>query len=252
MKALILAAGKGTRLKPLTDYVPKPMVPLHGKPLLEWVLLQLLAYGIRDYVFATSYLADQIENYFNDGDRWGARIAYSRGAAPAGKAGEVWRARDLLEAEADFLVVPGDTLCHLDYNALLDFHHQCGSLVSVALSTRYRLEVGLAEVDEAMRITRFLEKSNLDKPVSTGTYVLNQAIFPYIERFSPEWREVDLPADVFPLLLQEGETIGGFVRDYEWWDVGRLNDYEALVKMPAQQAAQVLSGHTGVSGLHAH
>lgn len=242
MKAMILAAGKGTRLRPVTDYIPKPMVPLHGKPLLEWVILQLRSYGVTEYVLAVSYLAEQIENYFGDGSRWGIKIAYGHGASPAGKAGEVWRCRELLKDKDRFLVVPGDTICHLDYREFIAFHERQKGMVSVALSTRYRLEVGLAEVDRDGRVTAFLEKTNLDRPVSTGTYLLEAAIFPYIERFDPSRNEVDLPGDVFPVLLREGKPIQGFVQDYEWWDIGRLNDYDALAHMSLQQAGHILAG----------
>ena len=242
MKALILAAGKGTRLRPVTDYIPKPMVPLHGKPLLEWVILHLCSYGITEYVIAVSYLAEQIENYFGNGARWGIRIEYGRGATPAGKAGEVWRCRDLLKDEARFLVVPGDTICHLNYREFMDFHDRQGGMVSVALSTQYRLEVGLAEVDRDGRLTAFLEKTNLNRPVSTGTYLLEAEIFSYIGRFNPARNKVDLPGDVFPVLLREGKPINGFVRDYAWWDIGKLNDYDALAQMPPQQAKFILCG----------
>lgn len=240
MKALILAAGKGTRLRPITDYLPKPMVPLHGKPLLEWVILHLMSYGIQEYVIAVSYLAEQIENYFGNGSKLGIHIEYSHGASPAGKAGEVWRCRDLLEDEAKFLVVPGDTICHLDYHEFMNFHEQKGGSVSVALSTQYRLEVGVAEVDSSGRITAFLEKNNLNAPVSTGAYLLENTIFPYIERFNPSMNEVDLPGDVFPVLLREGQLINGFINDYEWWDIGKINEYDALAHMPAKQAMQIL------------
>ncbi len=244
MKALILAAGKGTRLRPLTNYVPKPLVPIHGKPLLEWILLHLISYGIREFVIAVSYLAEQIQNYFRDGQRWKVSIKYSYGSAPAGKAGEIWRAREWINNEQQFLVVPGDTITHLDYHDLIRFHEQHAGMVSVALSTRYRLEIGLAQVDESNQITGFWEKANLGRPVSTGTYLLDQAIFTYIERFCPAKNEVDLPGEVFPVLLKEKIPIYGFVSDYEWWDIGRMNDLETLVYMPFKQAASVLYGNS--------
>jgi mannose-1-phosphate guanylyltransferase len=240
MKGLILAAGKGTRLRPVTDYIPKPMVPLHGKPLLEWVLLHLISYGIREYVIAVSYFAEQIQNYFNDGRRWGINIRYSSGPSPAGKAGEIWRARNFLNKEQQFLVVPGDTITHLDYSDFIQFHRQYNGIASVALSTQYRLEVGLAQMDENNRITKFLEKTNLGCPVSTGTYLLDKAIFPFIEGYDPEVNQVDLPGDVFPLLLGKGIMINGYVRDYKWWDIGKLHDYEVLAHLPLRQAKDIL------------
>jgi NDP-sugar pyrophosphorylase family protein len=242
LKALILAAGRGTRLRPITDYVPKPMLPLHGRPLMEWALLPLLACGIRDYVIAVSYLAEQIENYFGGGERWGVSINYSRGRQPAGKAGEIWRARGLLRPEGEpFLVVPGDTICHLDYHTFLDFHRLHGGPVSVACSTRYRLEVGLAEIEHGNRVRSFREKPNLGQPVSTGAYLLDERILPYIAEFDPETREVDLPGDVFPRLLEDDVPIYGFVGDFPWWDVGRINDYDSLLRLNPAEVAQVLT-----------
>lgn len=241
MKALILAAGKGTRLRPITDYIPKPMIPLQGKPLMEWVLLHLISCGVEEFVIAVSYLAEQIENYFGTGEKWGVKINYSYGALPAGKAGEIWRARSLLKDDKDsFLVVPGDTLCHLKYQDVLAFHQKHGGETSVVFSTQYHLEVGLAEVDTDQRIVKFLEKTNLNEPVSMGSYVLDKSIFPYIEEFDPENNEVDLPGEVFPFLLAQGVPIYGFVQDFPWWDVGRLTDYEKLVQMPKEEALKIL------------
>ena len=247
MKALILAAGKGTRLRPLTNYVPKPLLPIHGKPLMEYVLLPLISSGIKECVVAVSYLSEQIINYFGAGERWGVQISYSKSPSPAGKAGEIWRARRLLLDDAGpFLVVPGDTICHLDYCELLDFHREHGGPVSVAFSTRYRLEVGTAEISNNNLVKKFNEKANLNLPVSTGAYVLDNRIFPYIEAFKPEERCVDLPGDVFPSLLGQGVPIYGYVRDYLWWDVGRVNDYEGLFNLSPAEAAPILSREAGL------
>lgn len=241
MRVLILAAGKGTRLRPITDYIPKPMVPIGGKPLLEWIVLGLMEHGLRDYIIAVSYLADQIVNYFGDGNRWGVTIHYSSGPSPAGKAGEIWRAKDFLgQGDEGFLVVPGDTISHLDYSELLAFHDGMGGLATVAFSTRYRLEVGLAEVDAKNRVTRFYEKENLGRPVSTGAYVLGNGIMPYIQRLQPDHQLVDLPGDVFPLLLKDNIPIYGYVRDYAWWDIGKISDYEEAARAPAGMVPAVL------------
>lgn len=190
-------------------------------------------------MLAVSHLGDQVENYCGDGARWGARVTYSRGPRPGGKAGEVWRARGLL-GEEPFLVVPGDTICHLDYRDLLTFHLRHGGPVTVAFSTRYRLEVGLARLAEDGRVLEFRERPNLDRPVSTGAYVLDGRIHSRIEEFDPRGHEVDLPADVFPRLLAEGTPIFGYVGDYAWWDVGRIGDYEGLLRLPPAERAKVL------------
>jgi mannose-1-phosphate guanylyltransferase len=240
VQALILAAGKGTRLHPITNYVPKPMLPLHGKPLMEWVMLPLIACGVRDFVIAVSYFAEQIQNYFGHGEKWDVKIDYSYGQNPAGKAGEIWRASNFLpDGNAPFLVVPGDTICHLDYRALLDFHRGHGGPVTVAFSTQYRLEVGIAELNAHHQVTKFFEKANLGRPVSTGAYVLDKHIFPYIQEFSSKKQEVDLPGDIFPHLLEKGVPIYGFISDYLWWDVGRISDYEDLAEMSPAQAAKI-------------
>jgi len=241
LTALVLAAGRGARLRPLSDYVPKPMLPLHGRPLMEWVLIPLIACGFREFVVAVSHLADQIINYFAAGERWGVHIEYSRRPKPAGKAGEVWAARGLLaRGGGPFLVVPGDTVCHLDYRDLMAFHQRHGGPVTVAFSTRYRLEVGTALVDAGGRVREFSERANLDRPVSSGAYVLDDRIFSWIEKFDPERREVDLPADVFPLLLAEGVPVYGYVDDYAWWDVGRISDYEGLLRLSPGEVRSVL------------
>jgi mannose-1-phosphate guanylyltransferase len=116
----------------------------------------------------------------------------------------------------------------------------------VALSTRYRLEVGLAEVDSSGRITGFREKANLNSPVSTGTYLLETGVFPYIEKFNPFRNKVDLPGDVFPEMLRENQPVSGYVSDYEWWDIGKLSDYDQFAHMPPQQAQFILYGDTAV------
>jgi mannose-1-phosphate guanylyltransferase len=232
VKALVLAAGRGTRLRPLTDYVPKPMLPVRGTPLLEWALYPLILAGFRDLVIAVSHLADQIEHHFGDGAHLGARIAYSRGAAPAGKAGEIWRARALLpHDEEPYLVIPGDTITDLDYPALMAFHRAHGGPVTVALSTHYRLEVGLADLDpRTARILAWSEKPEIDRPVSTGAYVLSPSVLDAIAPFHPDEREVDLPADVFPALLAAGAPLHGFVGNAAFWDIGRIDDYDRLTR----------------------
>lgn len=241
MKTLILAAGKGTRLRPITNFIPKPMVPIHGKPLLEWILLYLISHGLREYVMAVSYFAEQIKNYFGDGSRWDVNIQYSTGPSPAGKAGEIWRAKDLIAGEENqFLVVPGDTISHLNYNELITFHKSHSGLVSVAFSTRYRLEVGIAEINAQNIVQRFHEKANLGQPVSTGAYVLDMDIMPYIQQFDPDRRMVDLPGDVFPVLLKANIPIYGFVRDYGWWDIGKINDYEDITNMSFTESSRIL------------
>lgn len=213
---------------------------------MEWIILTMRAHGIREFVVAVSHLAGQIKDYFVRGDRWNVTINYSQGAAPAGKAGEIWRARDLLLAgEEPFLVVPADTISHLDYRELLDFHREHGGPVTIAFSTRYRLEVGTAEIGPDHRIKRFFEKENLDCPVSTGAYVLDGRIFRYIEEFGPGKNEVDLPGDVFPRLMEKGVPLYGFVRDYPWWDVGRISDYEGLINLPPAELTQILAWDYG-------
>ena len=248
MQALILAAGKGTRLHPLTHYIPKPMLPLHGKPLMEWAILPLIESGVKNFVVAVSYFADQIQNYFGSGEKWHVQIHYSQGPAPSGKGGEIWRAAPFLQGEdGPFLVVPGDTICHLDYRALLDFHYGHGGPVTVAFSTHYRLEVGLAEIDEHQRVKKFYEKVDINRPVSTGAYVLDGRIFPYLRKFITEKKEEDLPGDVFPALLAENIPIYGFVADYPWWDVGRISDYEELSELPPEKTAQIFKWDTQYS-----
>jgi len=209
---------------------------------MEWIMLTLIACGISKFVVAVSHLADQIREYFGRGERWRVDIDYSQGTAPAGKAGEIRRARRLLPAgEEPFLVVPGDTIAHLDYRELLAFHRNHGGPVTIAFSTRYRLEVGTAEIGPDNRVEKFMEKENLGRPVSTGAYVLDGRIFAHIEECAGQKGEIDLPGDVFPHLIKKGVPLYGFVRDYHWWDVGRISDYEALLRLPPAELLQILT-----------
>ena len=225
MKVIILAAGIGTRLRPLTYYIPKSMLPLGGRPALEYIITYLKKYNHTDIVIALSYLADNVTNYFQDGQRFGVNITYSTSEHPRGTAGEVYNARELLDGP--FICYYGDIITDLDLNRLTEYHEKKGGIATVALVKNVPIEVGVAELNSDNTITEFKEKPPLNMPVNTGIYVFQQRILDYLEDRDP----LDFGFDVFPKLIGAEEKIYGCIfEDAFWYDLGTLRRYEELEK----------------------
>lgn len=163
MKAVIMAGGQGTRLRPLTSNQPKPMIPIVGVPCMEHIVNLLKSHGLEDIVVTLQFLPDEIRDYFGDGSEWGVNMRYSVEDTPAGTAGSVKMAEEELRALGDpderILVISGDALTDADLSHLADFHEQKGSEATMVLkSVENPLDFGLVITEEDGRITRFLEK----------------------------------------------------------------------------------------------
>ncbi|MBE9609548.1 sugar phosphate nucleotidyltransferase [Chitinilyticum piscinae] len=241
MKALILAAGKGTRLMPLSRDIPKPMLPILDRPVLECLIEQLARHGVDQIIINTSYLAGEIEGYFHSGRRFGVELAFSYEGyerdgqlidTPLGSAGTL-RAIQQHSGFFDdtFLVLCGDALIDLDLTALIAAHHRNGALATLALNRvpeQKLSQYGVALLDETDRIMAFQEKpkpgearSNL---ANTGVYVFEPQIMQYIPPDTP----YDLGSDVFPQLAREGLALYGTELPFDWVDIGRVADYYAV------------------------
>ncbi|MEM1717718.1 MAG: sugar phosphate nucleotidyltransferase [Thermosphaera sp.] len=224
MKAVIMAGGKGTRLRPLTVNIPKPIVPIADVPMMEHTINLLRRHGVREVLVTVSYLGDKIEKFFGDGGRYGVEIIYSFEEEPLGTAGGV----KLLEEHLDdtFLVLSGDVLTDIDLTRLVKTHEERGALVTIAL-TRVDNPVayGIALLDENGWIQRFLEKPGWGEVfsdlVNTGTYVMDPEVFDYI----PSNKEYDFSKDLFPHLLKKGEKIYGYRMKEYWIDIGNPQKY---------------------------
>lgn len=208
--AMILCAGFGTRMQDFTRNLPKPMLLVGGKPLLEHTINHLASLGITDLIINLHYLPEKITSYFGDGSRWGVNITYSPEEKPLGTAGAVKKAEKTLAAFEDFLVLYGDIVCTQDYLRLYAFHRsKPGAKASIILHERAKSN-SVVEMDGANRITRFVErpeKEVADKKqnwVNSGLYCFNKAILDHI----PAGGFSDFPKDIFPCLLAEGTLYG--------------------------------------------
>ncbi|MEA2716036.1 MAG: mannose-phosphate guanylyltransferase / phosphomannomutase [Actinomycetota bacterium] len=224
MKAVIMAGGEGTRLRPLTSNQPKPLMPLANRPMMEHVVQLLKEHGFEDVVVTLAFLPQTIRTYFGNGTEFGVRMAYATEETPLGTAGSVRNARAQLDEP--FLVISGDVLTDIDLSALVAFHKERGAMATIALkSMENPLEFGIVITREDGSIERFLEKPTwgqvFSDTVNTGIYVLEPEVFDYI----PEGQSEDFSSDVFPRLLADGKPLFGFVAEGYWEDVGTLEAY---------------------------
>ncbi len=224
MKAVVMAGGEGTRLRPLTSNQPKPMVPIVGKPCLEHILELLRSHGFREVVVTVAFLPQAIRSYFGDGENLGIDIQYSVEESPLGTAGSVRHASERLDDTV--LVISGDALCDIDLNEIVTFHREKGAAVTIGLkSVDNPLEFGIVVTDEEGRVERFLEKPSwgqvFSDTINTGIYVLE----PEVLRHVPTDRPFDFSTELFPLLLEMGRPIYGCVCDGYWQDIGNLDQY---------------------------
>ena len=225
MKAVVMAGGEGSRLRPLTIRRPKPMVPIAGKPVMEHILHLLKRHGITEVIVTVQYLASNIEDYFGNGSQFGMRITYSREDIPLGTAGSVKNAEEQLTEP--FLVISGDALTDYDLTALIKYHNEKKSLATLLLAHVHNpLEYGVIITNEDGHIAQFLEKPSwgevFSDTINTGIYVLHPQIFTYFEKQKP----FDFSHELFPYMLKKGDPIYGYVAPKGYWcDVGSLSEY---------------------------
>jgi NDP-mannose synthase len=222
-RAVILAGGKGTRLAPYTTVLPKPLMPIGDRAILDVVVRQLESHGYRRLTFAVGYLAHLVKAVFGDGQEWGVSIEYHEEEQPLGTAGPLALVEGLDET---FLAMNGDVLTTLDYGGLLELHRRAGNAMTIATHRRtVRTEYGVLHVDgahgETGRVSGYEEKPELDYTVSMGVYVIEPAALAHI----PRGERFDIP-DLVLALLDAGEPVGSHLFDGYWLDIGRHDDYE--------------------------
>ena len=225
MKAMLLAAGLGTRLRPLTYELPKPMVPILGRPVMEHILRLLALHGFDDVIANLHYFPDLIRRRFGDGSEYGLRLAYSFEPELMGTAGGVRNAREHFGDET-FLVISGDALTDIDLTALWKTHREKGGIATLALKrVDDPREFGVVIVAEDGRIQGFQEKPDPAEALSNlgncGIYVFEPEIFDYF----PEPDFVDWAMDVYPRLLEQDVSFYGHEFPQYWNDVGSLEEY---------------------------
>ena len=229
MKAVIMAGGEGTRLRPLTSNCPKPMLPLANRPMMEHVVKLLKEHGIDEIVVTVSFLANQIRTYFGDGSEFGVKMVYATEEEPLGTAGSVRNAMD--ELDERFLVISGDVLTDIDLGKIMAFHEEKGAMATIGLiAVDNPLEFGIVITRDDGSIERFLEKPSwgqvFSDTINTGIFVLEPEIFDYIDADRP----VDFSGEVFPAVLADDKPIFGAVAQGYWEDVGTLESYVSAHK----------------------
>ncbi|BAZ68486.1 MAG: mannose-1-phosphate guanyltransferase [Pelatocladus maniniholoensis HA4357-MV3] len=225
MRAVLMAGGSGTRLRPLTCDLPKPMVPILNRPIAEHIINLLKLHDITEIVATLHYLPDALRDYFQDGSDFGVQITYSvEEDQPLGTAGCVKNIAELLDET--FLVISGDSITDFDLTAAIEFHKQTKSKATLILTrVPNPIEFGVVITDEDHRICRFLEKPSTSEifsdTVNTGAYILEPEVLEYL----PANTESDFSKDLFPLLLAKGEPMYGYIAQGYWCDVGHLDAY---------------------------
>jgi len=224
VKAVIMAGGFGTRLRPLTIDLPKPMVPMVNRPIMEHIIRLLAQHDITDLVCLLYFQGEKIQDYFGDGSRFGVRITYVTAREDFGTAGAVKNAQEHLAER--FLIISGDLLTDFDLTRLIRFHRDKGARATITL-TRVSdpLSYGIVIAQEDGQISRFLEKPTwgqvFSDTVNTGIYVLEPGALDLI----PQRTNFDFSKDVFPRLMEERKSLYGYVAEGYWRDIGDLNEY---------------------------
>ena len=224
MRAMILAAGVGSRLDPLTRNVPKPLVPIVNRPVMEYLILLLKQHGFHDIMVNLHYLGEVIADHFGDGSQWGVHIHWSREDELWGDAGSVKRVQDFFQNET-FLVIGGDDLTDMDLTAVVQTHKSKKAAATLALSVvDDPSEYGIVQLNDDGRITRFLEKPKgevFSNTANTGVYVFEPQVFDLI----PSGAFFLFGKQLFPLMMERGLPMYGHVTEAYWKDVGNLKIY---------------------------
>ena len=224
MKAIILAGGKGVRLKPYTTVFPKPLMPVGGMPILEIILRQLKNNNIDDITIAVGHLAELIEAFFGNGEKFGVKIQYSMEDEPLGTAGPL----SLIDGlDDDFIVMNGDLLTTLSYSELVKKHKEENAAATIAVHKKdVKIDLGVMELCEKSNVMKYVEKPCYNYSVSMGIYVFSPKVLQYIE-----WNKfLDFP-DLIQILLGKGEKVYGHLNDGCWLDIGCHDDYERAIEI---------------------
>lgn len=233
MKAVILAGGKGTRLRPYTTVLPKPLMPIGDMPILEIMLRQMKCAGVDEAILTVGHLAELMRAFFKDGRQFGMKIGYSYEEKPLGTAGPLSLIGDLDET---FLVSNGDVLTTLPLSELIAYHKNKGAVATIAMHARQvKIDLGVLEFTQGHQLTGYIEKPTYHFHVSMGIYVFEPSVLAHI----PQNEYLDFP-DLVLRLIQAGEKVVGFPFDGYWQDLGRPDDYEQAVNEFEQMRVQIL------------
>lgn len=230
MKALILAAGFGVRLREMIHGRPKPMAPINGKPFLEYLILYLKKNGIKEIVLAVGYLSDYIVDYFGNGSKWGVKISYSVDNRPLGTAGTIKFAQKYFKN--DFLVLNGDTFIEIDFYDFINFHKAKKADITIAVTKKFQGRGGLIILDKNKEIKEFREIIGREKVSgynNAGAYIFKTRVLQFLKK----GERASLEKDLFPLLIKRGYKLFGYpIKKYI--DIGSPESYEEANRVLAE------------------
>nr|WP_246427448.1 sugar phosphate nucleotidyltransferase [Paenibacillus phyllosphaerae] len=247
-----MAGGKGTRLRPLTCSLPKPMVPLLNKPCMSYIIELLHEHGIRDIAVTTQYMPEAITSYYDDGSSHGVNLHYFDETVPLGTAGSIKNAEAFLQER--FVVISGDALTDIDLTEAVAFHEQSGSKVTIVLArVEQPLEFGVVQTGPDGRIARFIEKPDWSEvfsdTVNTGIYIIEPEVLGHI----PQGQEYDFSKELFPTLMEAGVPLFGYITERYWSDIGSIEQYkQTQFDMLDGKVNVRLSGRQISPGVYAH
>ncbi|MDD5117665.1 MAG: sugar phosphate nucleotidyltransferase [Sulfuricurvum sp.] len=225
MKAVVMAGGFGTRIQPLTNSIPKPMLPIMNRPMMEHTIVSLRNLGIKEFIILLYFKPEVIKDYFQDGSKWGIKITYVVPDDDYGTAGAVKKAQEYIGDE-NFIIISGDLVTDFDFQKIFDYHEEKKSKLTITLtSVENPLEFGVVIANEEGKIEKFLEKPSwgevFSDTINTGIYIIEPEILDYI----PKNENFDFAKDLFPLLMRKGiDLMAGHAQGY-WRDVGNPESY---------------------------
>ncbi|MDA4126965.1 MAG: sugar phosphate nucleotidyltransferase [Thaumarchaeota archaeon] len=223
MKAVLLVGGAGTRMRPLTYVVPKCLLPVGGKPLLERTIRYLGTYGVTEFVLCVAYLKKQIIDTFADGSSLGVKIEYAQAETPLGTAGQLRTASPFLNDT--FLAMNGDIITNLNIGNLVDTHRKRGAAATIALKEfGVKIPYGHVVLNADGQVKAFEEKPTLNYMANAGVYVLEPRVIDSI----PAGVVCSLETETFPKLISKGEKVGSYYEEAYWADVGSIADFERV------------------------
>ena len=234
MQAIVLAGGKGTRLRPYSTVIPKPLMPIGELPILEIVLRQLKNAGFNRVILAIGYLGEMFKAFFQDGARLGLEISYSFEEKPLGTAGPI--ALSLNDLDEDVLVMNGDLLTTLNYRRLFEFHKNAKAAATIATYKRdVKIDFGVVESMNG-KLSRYIEKPVYHYDVSMGVNALN---IPSARKFLAPGQELNLP-DLMTMLREDGQNVHCYQEPCYWLDIGRVDDYQTANEIFESRKAEFL------------
>jgi NDP-mannose synthase len=240
-RAVVLAGGRGTRLRPYTAVLPKPLMPVGDRPILDIVLRQLRRDGFDHVTLATGHLAELIEAFLRDGSAYGLAVDYHREDEPLGTVGALALIDGLDEP---FLVMNGDVLTDIDYRALVEHHVACGAAATVAVTERtVQISLGVMrfeDADDGARVTDYVEKPSIEYEASMGVYCFSPRVLAHID----PGERLDFP-DLVLRLIKAGERVEAWRPQAYWLDIGRHEDYEQAMEEFERMRSRLLPGDTG-------